>query len=188
MNVIDLHQLACDLFTAHVRAIGPGQWAAATPCAEWDVRGLVNHVTAEDLWTPPLLAGATIAQVGSRFDGDVLGAADAVAACARAAAGAVGAVSEADALRRTVHLSFGDTPAEEYMWQLFADHLIHSWDLARAIGADDRLDDGLVRACSSWYGGREDAYRTAGAVGPRPSLPAGASEQAVLLAGFGRAA
>jgi hypothetical protein len=100
----------------------------------------------------------------------------------------VRAVGEADALQRTVHLSFGDTLGEEYVWQLFADHLIHSWDLARAIGADDRLDDGLVSACSAWYGDREDAYRTAGVVGPRPVLPAGASEQAVLLAGFGRSA
>jgi hypothetical protein len=30
---------------------------------------------------------------------------------------------------------------------LFADHLIHAWDLARAIGADERLDAGLVASC-----------------------------------------
>jgi len=34
----------------------------------------VNHLAGEDLWAPPLLAGSTIAEVGDRFEGDVLGA------------------------------------------------------------------------------------------------------------------
>ena len=53
---------------------------------------------------------------------------------------------------RIVHLSFGDFPGREYTLQLFADHLIHAWDLARAIGAEERLDAGLVGACASWSG------------------------------------
>ena len=39
---------------------------------------------------------------------------------------------------RIVHLSFGDFPGGEYTRQLFADHLIHAWELARAIGADEQ--------------------------------------------------
>jgi hypothetical protein len=37
------------------------------------VRDLVNHVVAEEFWTAPLLRGKTIREVGSQFDGDVLG-------------------------------------------------------------------------------------------------------------------
>jgi uncharacterized protein (TIGR03086 family) len=185
VNIVELHQRACDRFGEHVRAIQNGQWAAATPCPGWDVHALVNHIAAEDLWTPPLLAGATIAEVGNRFDGDVLSA-DPVAACIQAAADAVTAVKSGGALQRTVHLSFGDVPGEEYVWQLFADHLIHGWDLARAIGADDHLDPDLVDACATWFAGQEDAYRAAGAIGSRPSLPAHPSQQAILLAAFGR--
>jgi uncharacterized protein (TIGR03086 family) len=44
-----------------------------------------------------------------------------------------------------VHLSFGDLPAEEYGWQMTMDLLIHGWDLARGIGADESMDDELVR-------------------------------------------
>ena len=149
------------------------------------MHALVNHIAAEDLWTPPLLAGATIAEVGNRFDGDVLSA-DPVAACIEAAADAVTAVKSGGALQRTVHLSFGDVPGEEYVWQLFADHLIHGWDLARAIGADDHLDPDLVDACATWFAGKEDTYRAAGAIGSRPSLPAHPGQQAILLAAFGR--
>ena len=60
-------------WTARVEAVGPDQWALPTPCADWDVRTLVNHVVGEDLWTGPLMRGATMEEVGDRFDGDLLG-------------------------------------------------------------------------------------------------------------------
>ena len=49
------------------------QWEDPTPCADWSVRDLVNHVAGEDRWTVPLLEGQRIEQVGSRFEGDGLG-------------------------------------------------------------------------------------------------------------------
>jgi uncharacterized protein (TIGR03086 family) len=164
--------------------VGPQDWKLPTPCTEWDVHSLVNHVVAEDLWTPPLMGGSTVAEVGDRFDGDVLGS-DPGTAFDRAAAGAVSAVAAGGDLTRTVHLSFGDVPAEEYVWQLFADHLIHAWDLARALGIDDRLAPDLVSGLAGWFAEREELYRGAGAIGPRrPADPA--DPQAALLAAFGR--
>jgi uncharacterized protein (TIGR03086 family) len=89
---------------------------------------------------------------------------------------------------RTVHLSFGDFPGREYTMQLFADHLIHAWDLARAIGASEQLDAGLVGGCSAWFAGVEAAYRSGGVIAERPAIPAGAGPQVQLLAMFGRRA
>jgi uncharacterized protein (TIGR03086 family) len=174
-------------FDVRVGQIGDHQWQAPTPDEDWTVRDLVNHVTGEDLWAPPLLAGSTIAEVGDRFDGDVLGA-EPVAAWAAASAGAVRAVAADGAMDRIVHLSFGDFPGSEYTLQLFADHLIHAWDLARAIGADERLDGELVASCASWFEAVEDAYRSAGVIAARPPVAGGADAQAVLLACFGRRA
>ena len=174
-------------FDARVRQIGDHQWQAATPDENWTVRDLVNHVVGEDLWAPLLLAGSTTAEVGDRFDGDVLGAGPR-AAWTAASAAAVQAVEAGGAMDRIVHLSSGDVPGSEYALQLFADHLIHAWDLARAIGADERLDPGLVTSCVSWFDAVEDAYRRAGAIAARPPVPGDASAQAVLLARFGRRA
>ena len=174
-------------FGARVGQVGDHQWQAPTPDEEWTVRDLVNHVVAEDLWAPPLLAGSTIAEVGGRFDGDVLGA-EPRAAWAAASAAAVRAVEQDGAMDRIVHLSFGDFPGREYTRQLFADHLIHAWDLARAIGADERLDQGLVASCASWFEAVEDAYRAAGAIAARPPVADDADAQTVLLACFGRRA
>jgi uncharacterized protein (TIGR03086 family) len=131
------------------------------PLPGWTVRQLVNHLVNEERWTPPLLAGATIEEVGSRFDGDLLGD-DPVAAFDGAAAAALAVVRAEGALEGTVHLSFGDHPAREYAMQLAADHLVHAWDLARAIGADQSLDTDAVTAVREWFDAMETTTGTWG--------------------------
>jgi uncharacterized protein (TIGR03086 family) len=182
----DLHRRALDRFGANVRQVRDDQWDSPTPCADWDVRTLVNHVVNENRWTPPLLEGQTIAEVGDRFDGDLLGD-DPKHAWDDSAQEAAAAVQADGALDRTVHLSFGDAPGSEYVWQLFADILVHGWDLASAVGADVRLDADLVEACARWFAKVEEDYRSAGAIGPRPELADDADAQTRLLAAFGRA-
>ncbi|MGH9182600.1 MAG: TIGR03086 family metal-binding protein [Acidimicrobiales bacterium] len=184
-DVAHLHRRACESFGARVHAVGHDQWHLDTPCEAWDVWALVNHLVSEDRWTPPLMAGSTIEEVGDRFEGDLLGD-DPVRAWDQAVAEAVAAMGRAGAMARTVHLSFGETPAEEYAMQLYADHLVHSWDLAVAIGADDSLDPELVDACWAWFSSREGQYREAGVVGPPVEVPEGGDAQTVLLARFGR--
>jgi uncharacterized protein (TIGR03086 family) len=185
MDVVDLHRRSIEEFEQKVEAVGDDQWSSPTPCSDWDVRTLVNHIVAENLWTPPLMAGKTIAEVGDRFDGDVLGD-DPKQMWRDASTAAVTSAAQPGAMERTVHLSFGDVPGSEYALQLFADHVIHGWDLARAIGTSDRIEPDLVDACAKWFASIEDAYRAAGAIGPRPELPFGADEQTTLLAMFGR--
>lgn len=186
MDITDLHRRASARFGDHVRAVRPDQWDAPTPCSEWTVRDLVNHLVYENLWTVPLLAGSTIEEVGDQFEGDEVGD-DPAAAYESASEAAVAAITANGALDGTVHLSYGDEAALEYTWQLFTDHLVHGWDLARAIGADDRLDPELVQACALWFARHEDDYRAAGAIGPRPDVTPG-DDQARLLAAFGRTA
>ncbi len=172
-------------FGRRVHAVPPALWSAPTPCPGWDVRVLVNHLAVEDLWAVPIFDGRTIAEVGDRFEGDQLGVSP-VERWDEAAAGAIVAISGPGAMTRTVHLSFGDLPGSEYTMQLFADHLIHAWDLAAATGLDTRLDEALVGACTQWFAANEDVYRQGGVIGPRPSMPADADEQDQLLVAFGR--
>lgn len=186
-DIRTLHHRAIAHFGDLVHAVDSGQWQRPTPCAEWTVRDLVGHVTAENLWTVPLLSGATIAEVGDRFEGDVLDD-DPVRAWDDAAAAARDAVDQADTLDRTIHLSYGDTTGDAYVRELLADHVVHAWDLARAIDADDQLDPQLVRTCATWFDGMEDAYRQAGAIGPREAVAADADATTRLLARFGRSA
>jgi uncharacterized protein (TIGR03086 family) len=182
-TLVDHHHRAARGFGNLVARIGTHQWDAPTPCSAWTVRDLVNHLTSEALWTPPLLAGRTIEEVGETFDGDVLGD-DPRRAHAGAVAAAIEAVDRVE-LTRTVHLSFGEVPARVYIEQLFTDHLVHTWDLARAIGHDERLPEDLVIACLAVFEPHEDDYRAAGVIGPR--VPTDRTDpQARLLAAFGR--
>jgi uncharacterized protein (TIGR03086 family) len=187
MNAAELFTRSTQEYDKLVREIGDDQWTNPTPSTEWDVRALVNHIVVEDLWAPPLLRGSTIAEVGDRFEGDVLGD-DPKATWNQAMDEAVAAANEPGTLDRTTHLSFGDVPGSEYLMQLFADHLIHGWDLARGIGGEDRLDPELVSPCRAWFLEREDLYRGSGAIAERPDLSVGADEQTELLAMFGRRA
>ena len=87
---------------------------------------------------------------------------------------------------RPIALSYGTVPAAEYLRQVAADHLVHAWDMAQGIG--------LARSCrttsssevSRWFAGAEDAYRAAGAIGPRVAVGDDADPQTQLLARFGR--
>lgn len=185
VDVAPLHAQAVRRFASLVHQIQADQWGNPTPCSEWDVRALVNHVVGEGLWTAPLVAGKTIADVGDAFDGDVLGA-DPAGAADLAAEEALSAFSADGAMHRTVHLSFGDYPGYEYAWQLFADHLVHGWDLARAIGADERMDPELVAACALWWEDWADGYRSGGAVADPVHIAPDADPQVRLLASFGR--
>ena len=160
-------------------------WTARTPCADWDVRQLVNHVVGEDRWTRPLVEGLTIAEVGDALDGDLLGEEPSVAARA-AAEEAVAAVEVRLPEGGTVHLSYGEESIGEYLWQLTADHLIHGWDLAAATGQDRALDTRLVGAVRSWFAEREEMYRAGGAIDARPDSATGDSPSADLLIAFGR--
>ncbi len=161
------------------------QWHLPTPCTEWDVRDLMQHLVNEQLWLPPLLKQKTIAEVGDRFDGDNLGN-DPVAAWEAAAAAARAAVEGVKDLQQVTHLSFGDFPAQEYIDQMLFDLHIHGWDLRTGIGADTIMDDELTSYLMPWAEIAMKAYEQAGATAAPPPIPDGASAQTKILALSGR--
>jgi uncharacterized protein (TIGR03086 family) len=183
----ELHRRAAAEFDRRVQAISADQWDQPTPCEEWDVRTLVNHLVSDNRWAPELLAGATIDDVGDAFDGDMLGD-DPVTAWEDSIEAALTAFEDDDALDRIVHLSFGDVPAAVYASQRTTDLTVHAWDLARAIGADESLDAELVTYCYETALAQEDLIRASGLFGDPPPGPDDASVQTRLLAFFGRSA
>lgn len=187
MDILDAHGTAMDEFGRRVHEARPDQWSNSTPCTDWDVRTLVNHLVSEQLWAPYILAGRTMAEVGDRFDGDQLGD-DPVAAWDGAAAGAREAFVAEGALNDTVHLSYGDERADVYARQMISDLTIHAWDLARGIGVDERLDDALVSTVHEWTAPNVDGLASTGLFAPPVPTAADAPLQTRTLAMFGRRA
>jgi uncharacterized protein (TIGR03086 family) len=185
MDLLRAYRRGLDEFADRVGQVGFDQWAAPTPCADWDVRTLVNHVVGEQRWSVPLLAGATLDQVGDRFAGDVLGPEPAKAA-REAANEAARATTPTGILDRTVLLSVGETPAREYLHQLLAEHLVHGWDLAMALGVRPQLDPEAVRGCAAWFATRSESYRAGWLTHDEVAPHTDADDQDRLIAAFGR--
>lgn len=140
---LEAHRISTDEWGRRLRPVRADQWALATPCTEWTVRDLANHLVAGNEMTAQLLAGADAAAAMEGLHGDHLGA-DPVAAWERSSVGEMAAFAEPGALDRTVHHPVGDISGETLLGYRTIDNLLHAWDLARATGGDETLDPDAV--------------------------------------------
>jgi uncharacterized protein (TIGR03086 family) len=184
-NLTELHRRALDATGKIVAAITPEQWDNRTPCDGWDAQALTNHLVAGNLWAAELAAGKSIDQVGTAFDGDVLGD-DPAGAYQRSAAAAAAAFDAPGALDSPCAVSYGPVAGSVYAGHRIIDVFIHGWDLANATGQDDNLDPELVSACTQIVEPQLDALRASGAFGDSAEVPVDADGQSRLLIWLGR--
>ena len=129
-----------------VAGIRPDQWADRTPCAEWDVRQLVNHLVAGNRLFTRLLQGeqmpapADLISQGSR---DQLGD-DPEAAYRKSADGLVAAFAQPGALEQMVTAPIGTVPGIAALHLRITEALVHGWDLAQATGQAAPTVDALA--------------------------------------------
>jgi uncharacterized protein (TIGR03086 family) len=184
-DIAELHAQALEATGRIVNGVAADRWHAATPCADWDARALVNHLVSGNLWAAELAAGGTIEGAGGRLDGDLLGSGPA-AAYAQSATAAAAAFRRPGALEAPCAVSYGPVPGSVYAGHRFLDVLVHGWDLAVATGQDYALDPQLMQACQQVIEPQLEAFRRAGALGPQVAVPADASAQTRFLALLGR--
>jgi uncharacterized protein (TIGR03086 family) len=185
MSPLELLVLANDEFARRLKLVEPDDWRRPTPCSEWDVRALVNHVVGANIRYQLLIHGAPTEQIEATRSVDHLGddalmsfvaTADAVVACFR----------EDGALERITHHVTGDRTGRELLSMRILDAAIHGWDLARAIGADEILNDDVVAFLLAYtaeldLGAQQHAFALADA-----DVPYDASPQDQLLRRLGR--
>jgi uncharacterized protein (TIGR03086 family) len=186
VELLELFQRAQAAFTDRVDAIKPDQWDDES-LPGWTVADLVAHLVNEALWVPPLLAGEPYDLIEGRFpdDTDDLLGDDPFSGWETAADGALSAFAQDDALRHTVHLSGGPTPAAEYILEMTADLVVHSYDLAAATDGDTDLDGELVTAALV-YAERLPLDGIKGMIDPPLDVPPSAPPLVRLLGRFGR--
>ncbi|MBN4064638.1 TIGR03086 family protein [Dehalococcoides mccartyi] len=130
-----------------VNNVADDAWTNDTPCADWDVKAVVNHIVYENVWMVALFSGRTIAEVGSEFEGDLVGD-DPTGAYLRTANEVKAILAEPDAMSRTCQISSGPITGADYAKELFLDSLIHGWDIAIGSKQDAKLDPYLVEQCT----------------------------------------
>jgi len=157
-------------------------WSAPTPNTDWNVTELVRHVTAEQQWVPHLLEGKTIEQAQAEIEplGD-----DLIAEWNRHSEAATNAWADTPK-NASVQLSYDTVTVEDYLKEQVSDVTIHSWDLARAAGADETLDEELVEAAWTIFEPQKEALAASGLFADPVSIGDDAPLQVRLLALTGR--
>ena len=184
-DIAQLHRRALDETQRAVAGVVDDQMDNATPCEGWDVRALLNHLVSGNLWAAELGAGATIDEVGTRLDGDLLGD-DALGAYEASAKVAAATFEAPGALERPCAVSYGPVPGSVYASHRFIDVLVHGWDLATATGQDATLDPELVAAAYELLLAEAELVRASGMFGDDLEAPDDASPQVRMLAFIGR--
>lgn len=176
MDPVAMFERAAADAASTVGRIRPAQWHDATPCAEWDVERLVSHMTGGFAYLEAAL-------------GDAPSEVALDAASYRAAANrCVERLRAPNALdRRCMSPAGFEWSVAEAVAGTAMDQVVHTWDLAVAIGVDPRLDPEVVTMCVTMFLPQMPMIgRDAGFVGPEVSVPDDAPPQHVLLGAMGR--
>lgn len=116
------------------------QMSASTPCADWDVAGLINHVVGAQHFFLAGMTGQPPAGEQDFASGDYLAAFD------EATSQALAAFSAEGALQEMKKLPFGEMPGAAVMGLASNDTFQHGWDLAKATGQSTDLNPQLAGA------------------------------------------
>jgi uncharacterized protein (TIGR03086 family) len=112
-----------------IAEIRPEQWKAPTPCTEWNVRDVVNHLVGMDLVFAAMIEGGPMPERGTDLLGD-----DPAAAWRSSSSALQAAFSRPGVLERSYTGPLGSATGAERLQIRLYDLLAHGWDLARATG------------------------------------------------------
>ncbi|MEW6476192.1 MAG: TIGR03086 family metal-binding protein [Actinomycetota bacterium] len=165
-----------------VDGVTPGQLEDDTPCTEWDVRALLNHMTGAVIMFGNALTGVDSPPSG----GDVIGE-DPAETFRQAARTTLDAWRQPGTMERTLQLPMGEVPAAFAININLMDAYVHGLDLAVATGQEDKVDPELAEMAlvlSKELG--LDNFRRPGVFGPEVPCPDSAAPHRRVLAFLGR--
>jgi uncharacterized protein (TIGR03086 family) len=165
-----------------VDGVSDDQYGDPTPCAEYDVRALMNHMVASNLMFSGVARGEGLDL--SLYEQEHLDD-DPGAAFRRTAENAMAGWQRPGALDEK--LAFGDMPGSTVIQMHLVEALTHGWDLASATGQDPKLDPRLVNlALDAMQAMPQELVRGGGFFGTEVSVDDSASAQDRLVAFLGR--
>ena len=175
------HRRIAAAFTDRVCGVAPDGWDAPAPCDGWVARDVVRHLVE---WLPDFLkagAGVELPPVPS-VDDDPVAAWQAHTARIQAL---LDAPDAGDTVVRNPHIP--DMPLDRAIDMLYtSDVFMHTWDLARATGQEERLDEVKCAQLLEGMLPMDEVLRGSGQYGKRVDVPDDADVQTRLLAFIGR--
>ena len=175
---------AAAVFTEIVRNVKPNQLAGPTPCTEYDVRKLINHL----LFWGPSLAGAarkeTVLPPAAKESDVDLVAGDWSAALVAQARDTAAAWAEPGAWDGVTNMGGPmELPAELVGGMVAGELVIHGWDLARATGQRPGWSAELLAYARGEVARSVELGRQLGMYGPQVAAGESMLDQVVGLSG-----
>lgn len=173
------HRAVAALFTE--RVLGVADWGVPAPVAGWTARDVVGHLVG---WVPAFLSGTAGLTLASGPDVAV----DPVAAWQVTADGVQRLLDDPATARIVPDSPYTGGRALPEVLDSFwtGDVFLHTWDLARATGQDDRLDPDTCAGMLEGMAPMEEMLRSSGQYGPAVPVPQDASAQDRLIGFIGR--
>ncbi|TDP89369.1 TIGR03086 family metal-binding protein [Labedaea rhizosphaerae] len=173
-------------FEKLLAGIGADQWALPSPCSEWTVRQVANHVQFGNRQFAAAVAGTPEGPWRKEADDDLLGDKP-VAAFRDLADAMLVAFGQPGALERIVTVGIGSVPGIVALHLRIVELLVHGWDLARATGQQPAFDeDTAAQAYAFTEAKLADVPEGRRSFAPPRPAPAGASALDRLAALLGR--
>ncbi len=170
-----------------VDGVGAADFGAMTPCSEWDVHALMNHLMGTLSLCTALLSGMTPPAgmgPGGLPDGDLVGG-DPASSYRERAQALLAAATDAK-LTGMVTTPMGEMPAAMLAGFTALDIVVHGWDLAVATGQSSAIDPGLVATIDA-FARQTISDETRGSnIGPAVVVGPEASAADQLVAFLGR--
>lgn len=178
-SILERYSRIADGFGAVVA--GVQDWKAPTPVKEWQARDVVDHLVT---WFPAMLQGGTSIRLapGRNVRRNPAGAWEDLDREVRV-------LLTDKVLAATPHTNpnTGTKPVEQVVDQYFStDVFMHTWDLARSSGQDDRLDPDFLATIDAGMRRRADVIRKSGHYGQEQPVPDDADLQERFFAFIGR--
>lgn len=177
-QILDRYRVLADDFGARLNSVPAAAWSNQSPCEEWTVRDVVAHVIGVHRHFLSVLDGTP------EPSGDLD---DVVPAWAAARSDVETALADPDRAGRAVETPFGAMPFEVFVGRVMSvDLLVHTWDVSRAAGLDERINADAVAHAYEGLKPMDAMLRSPGVFKDKVTPPAGADLQTEFLCFLGR--
>lgn len=187
LGVLDLLEGACEWTGTKIAGTKPEQWTLPTPCDDWDVRLLLDHIIVSGDLFAIVARGEFVSfeawQRPAMFTDDPLGAYEATKR------DLLESFRRPGVLERALLSTVGRAPGADQATRIAVGHMAHGWDLAKATGQDTTMPPELAETALERITGMiPDAARAPSGMGYKPVVPtdADATAQDKLIAYLGR--
>ena len=178
MATADVYRAYAAGFNRRVEAVPADRWEAQSPCEDWKARDVVRHVVD----TSSMFLGFIGEQLNAPSADD-----DPVKAWHAARDAIQSALDNPETAQREYQGMFGTQTFEQGVGRFLGpDLIVHTWDLARATGGDEQLDEEACRALLREWSPLDEAMRQPGGFSAKVDPPQADDPQTQLLNFAGR--